>query len=353
MYDLSVPLPILNGNAPPVAPNEAIQTGQLLDARGRQIRDVRLSITDRCNFRCVYCMSPDVKYIPKMQLLTLDEYLRVIEILCSLGIEKLRITGGEPTLYPHLDELLEAVGTMGLKDIALTTNGSHIRSMWAKRWKKLGLNRVTVSLDTLRPARKDAITRSRTSLKTVIKSIDVLRDAGLTPVKVNAVVMRGVNDDEVEAFADFAHEHEIDMRLIEFMPLDAGRRWEKRHVVSAEEMLHKIRQKHDLIREEDVPSSTSMNYRFKEGMGRIGFIASVSQAFCTNCDRMRIMADGAVRPCLFSDDEWSIRGLLRENATDEELKKFFRDAMWAKSTGHRMGRDDFQRPQKTMSTIGG
>ena len=298
-------------------------------------------------------MSPDVKFIPKMQLLTLDEYVRVIEILLSLGIEKLRITGGEPTLYPHLDELLEVVGTMGLKDIALTTNGSLVRGMWAKRWKKLGLNRVTVSLDTLRPDRKDAITRSRTSLETVIRSIDILRDAGLTPVKVNAVVMRGVNDDEVEAFADFAREHEIDMRLIEFMPLDAGRRWEKRHVVPAEEMLKKIRQKHDLIREEDVFSSTSMNYRFKEGAGRIGFIASVSQAFCHNCDRMRIMADGTVRPCLFSDDEWSIRRLLRENASDEELRTFFRDAMWAKSAGHGMGRDDFQRPKKTMSTIGG
>ena len=243
MYTLNIPLHILNADTPPPAPSESKLQGKLFDSHGRQIRDLRLSVTDRCNFRCVYCMAPDVKYIPKMQLLKLDEYIRVIAVAKSLGIDKLRITGGEPTLYPHLDELLEAVGSLGLKDIALTTNGSRVRKQWARRWRELGLNRVTVSLDTLNPQRKDAITRSQTSLETVIHSIDALRDAGLTPVKVNAVVMRGVNDDEVIAFADFAQEHEIDMRMIEFMPLDAGKRWEKRHVVSANEMLEKIKTK--------------------------------------------------------------------------------------------------------------
>jgi GTP 3',8-cyclase len=298
-------------------------------------------------------MAPDVKYIPKMQLLTIDEYVRVIIIAMSLGINKLRITGGEPTLYPHLDELLERVGKLGLQDIALTTNGSRIRSQWAQRWKSLGLNRVTVSLDTLQPKRKDAITRSQTSLDTVIKSIDSLRDAGLTPVKVNAVIMRGVNDDEVADFADFAQEHEIDMRMIEFMPLDAGKRWEKRHVVSAKEMLETIRKHHDVVREEDTETSTSMNYRFKSGNGRIGFIASVTQAFCGACDRMRMMADGTVRPCLFSDNEWGIRPLLRSGASDDDLRQFFVNTMWQKSAGHGMDRDDFERPEKTMSRIGG
>ena len=298
-------------------------------------------------------MAPDVKYIPKMQLLKLDEYIRVIKIAISLGIEKLRITGGEPTLYPHLDELLEEVGKLGLKDIALTTNGSMVRSQWAQRWKSLGLNRVTVSLDTLSPQRKDAITRSQTSLETVIRSIDALRDAQLTPVKVNAVIMRGVNDDEVVSFADFAKEHGVDMRLIEFMPLDAGKRWEKRHVVSAKEMLEQIKTKHDVVREDDTKTSTSMNYRFKNGSGRIGFIASVTQAFCGACDRMRMMADGTVRPCLFSDEEWSIRPLLRSGASDYDLRSFLINTMWQKSAGHGMDRDDFQRPEKTMSYIGG
>ncbi len=298
-------------------------------------------------------MAPDVKYIPKMKLLRLDEFIRVIDIAMSLGINKLRITGGEPTLYPHLDTLLQEIGKMGLKDIALTTNGSRVRKQWAERWKEYGLNRVTVSLDTLQPQRKDAITRSHTSIVSVIEAIDTLRDVGLEPVKVNAVVMRGVNDDEIIDFADFALEHEIDMRLIEFMPLDAGRRWEKRHVVTAEEMLTQIRTKHELIAEEDPKASTSINYRFNSGNGRIGFIASVSKAFCGSCDRMRMMADGTVRPCLFSDEEWSILPLLRGGATDDDLRQFFIDAMWTKSAGHKMDRDDFERPNKTMSTIGG
>ncbi len=288
-----------------------------------------------------------------MQLLTLDEYIRLLKVVKTLGIEKLRITGGEPTLYPHLDTLIEAAANIGFDDIALTTNGSRIRSAWAERWKQIGLDRVTVSLDTLQLQRKDAITRAQTSLDTIIRAIDTLRDAGLTPVKVNAVIMRGVNDDEVVDFADFAKSHEVDMRMIEFMPLDAGRRWEKRHVVSAIEMLERIKERHELIREDDEATSTSMNYRFKEGGGRVGFIASVTEAFCGNCDRMRMMADGTVRPCLFSDEEWGIRSLLRQGASDEELRKFFVDAMWQKSAGHSMDRDDFQRPEKTMSTIGG
>jgi cyclic pyranopterin phosphate synthase len=298
-------------------------------------------------------MAPDVKYIPKLQLLRLEEYIRVIKIAMTLGIQKLRITGGEPTLYPHLDELLKEVGTLGLKDIALTTNGSRVRSQWAQRWKEYGLNRITVSLDTLKPSRKDAITRSQTSLETVIKAIDTAHSIGLTPVKVNAVVMRGVNDDELVDFATFAREHEVDMRLIEFMPLDAGRRWEKRHVVTADEMLSKISDVYELLPEDDPPTSTSKNYRFKDSAGRLGIIASVSNAFCGACDRMRMMADGTVRPCLFSDDEWSIRPLLRNGADDSTLRQFFRNAMWIKSAGHGINRDDFERPEKTMSTIGG
>ena len=336
---------------PPPAP--AMEEGVLFDSHGRQIKDLRLSVTDRCNFRCVYCMEPDVKYIPKMQLLHLDEYIRLVEVAMSLGIEKLRITGGEPTLYPQLGEFIEAVGGMGLRDIALTTNGSTLTTQIAARWKYAGLHRVTISLDTLRPSRKDAITRSHTSLKNVIRSIDIAKDAGLNPVKVNAVILRGVNDDELADFAQFAKEHAIDMRLIEFMALDAGKRWNRASVVTAKEMLEKIEPFHTLIKEDDSPSSTSMNYRFPDASGRIGFIASVSQSFCHGCDRMRIMADGTVRPCLFSDDEWSIRSLLRDGADDDALQMFFRQAMWAKSAGHGMDGADFQRPEKTMSTIGG
>ena len=298
-------------------------------------------------------MEPDVKYLPKMQLLTVHEYIRLVEIAMSLGIDKLRITGGEPTLFPKLDSLLEAVGSMGLRDIALTTNGSTLTRAIADRWKQIGLHRITISLDTLKPSRKDAITRSHTSLKDVIAAVDIAREAGLTPVKVNAVILRGVNDDELVDFAQFAKDHEIDMRLIEFMALDAGKNWNRRDIVSASEMQKKIKQKHDLVREKDHPSSTSMNYRFSSGNGRVGFIASVTRSFCGACDRLRIMADGTIRPCLFSDEEWSIRTLLRNGANDEDLRQFFINAVWAKSVGHQMDSEGFIRPKKTMSTIGG
>ena len=299
-------------------------------------------------------MEPDVKYMPKRQLLSLDEYVKIVEIAMSLGIEKLRITGGEPTLYPHLDELIEIVGSMGLKDIALTTNGSTLTRAMAEKWKDSGLHRVTISLDTLKPSRKDAITRSHTTLKDVIRSIDIAVEVGLSPVKVNAVILRGVNDDEVADFAQFAKDHAIDMRLIEFMALDAGKNWNLNEVVSAKEMLNRIEQEHTLIKEVDATSSTSMNYRFPNFRGRIGFIASVTQSFCGACDRLRIMADGTVRPCLFSDDEWSIRSLLRDGASNDTLRQRSSLMLLGQNLrGHGMGREDFIRPKKTMSRIGG
>ncbi len=197
MCGLALPLHILNQDTPPVAPNRARQSEELFDAHGRQITDVRLSVTDRCNFRCVYCMSPDVKYLPKMQLLKIDEYIRLLQLLQGMGVSKLRITGGEPTLYPYLDDLLEHAGQMGFKDIALTTNGSNIRGMWATRWKEFGLNRGTVSLDTLKPERKDASTRSQTSMDTDIRSIQLLKEAEGGTVKGKRGRMRCGNVSEV------------------------------------------------------------------------------------------------------------------------------------------------------------
>jgi cyclic pyranopterin phosphate synthase len=271
----------------------------------------------------------------------------------SLGVENLRITGGEPTLYPRLQELIKIVGSMGLNDLAITTNGSMMTRTMAEEWKDSGLNRVTFSLDTLKPSRKDSITRSHTTLKDVIRSIDIAVEVGLTPVKVNAVILRGINDDEVVQFAQFAKDHAIDMRLIEFMALDAGKKWNRADVVSAKEMLSNIEKHHTLIKEMDTTSSTSMNYRFPDSDGRIGFIASVTQSFCGACDRLRVMADGTVRPCLFSDDEWSIRHLLQSGANDDALRTFLIDAVFAKSAGHSMDSASFKRPHKTMSRIGG
>ena len=313
-------------------------------------------------------MDPDFRYMPKTQLLTLDEYVRLVRICLGLGIEKVRITGGEPTLYPHVNELVAALGAMSIRDLAITTNGSLLHGMPLNQWRHNGLRRITLSLDSLRPQRVQQITRTSAKPQAVIEAIHLARDARFHPIKVNAVIMRGVNDDEVADFADFALEHEIDMRLIEFMPLDSSRTWSRDDVVSADEMLAAIRQRHELIAVEgDDPSSTSMNYRFPENArrarrgrsgeatsyARIGIIAPVTRPFCGACSRLRITADGKVRPCLFSLSEWDLKPLLRDGASDDDLRHFIVDAVWTKQAGHGIGSTTFIQPQRTMSAIGG
>ena len=343
------------GRIPPAAPAQATQAGRLVDSHGRAIRDLRLSITDRCNYRCVYCMDPDFRYMPKRALLSLEHYVTLARVGASLGIEKLRITGGEPTLYPRLGELIAAIGAIGFDDLAMTTNGSRFDRLPLEQWRRDGLIRLTFSLDSLRPERVAAITRTAASPETVITAIRRAREAGFDPIKVNAVIMRGTNDDEIADFADFAREHAINMRLIEFMPLDSGHTWNRDSVVVADEMLEAIGSRHELavVNGAD-PSSTSVNFRFADGApGRIGIIASVSRPFCGACSRLRITADGKVRPCLFSHEEWDLRALLRDGATDDQLAKFLVDSMWTKQAGHGIGTAQFSQPARTMSAIGG
>jgi GTP 3',8-cyclase len=344
---------------PPRAPGAAHLPHRLIDSHGRTIRDLRLSVTDRCNFRCVYCMDPDFRYMPKQQLLRLEEYVTLVRVCAGLGIEKVRLTGGEPTLYPQLGELISEIGRLrpAVRDLALTTNGSLLHEMPLEQWRREGLGRITFSLDSLRPQRVTSITRSSATPRTVIEAIHMARAAGFHPIKVNAVIMRGVNDDEVADFADFALEHDIDMRLIEFMPLDSSRAWDRQMVVSADEMLAKIGERHCLIaKHEDDPSSTSLNFRFGESSGsaaRIGVIAPVTRPFCGACSRLRITADGKVRPCLFSLQEWDLRPLLRRGAGDQELREFIVNAVWTKQAGHGIGSTHFVQPERTMSAIGG
>src|SRR5262245_14802240 len=221
---VSVALPLFRSNAsnesraiPPDAPQAARLPQRLIDAHGRAIRDLRLSVTDRCNFRCVYCMDPGFRYMPKQQLLSLDEYITLVRICLSLGVQKVRLTGGEPTLYPELHELISRLGAMNVHDLALTTNGSLLDRMPLAQWRSDGLRRITLSLDSLRDDRVAAITRTTNTPQTVIRAIKLAQAAGFDPIKVNAVIMRGVNDEEVADFADFALAHGIDMRLIEFM----------------------------------------------------------------------------------------------------------------------------------------
>ncbi len=352
---MSVSLPLFDDGAPPEAPDEAQQKHGLTDQHGRRFRDLRLSVTDRCNFRCIYCMEPDVRYMPKERLLTLEEHARVLRIVIPMGIEKIRITGGEATMYPHLDDLIEEIGCHGLDDLAMTTNGSQLTADRARRWKDAGLNRLTISLDSLKPDRCRRITRSKTSLDRTLSAIDIAIDAGLAPVKVNVVVIRGINDDELPDFADFARDRGVDLRLLEFMPLDAAGDWSRDTLVPADEMVAAVAARHELIEEpRDHPASTSVNYRFKDGAGgRLGIVAPVSRPFCGDCDRLRITADGGVRPCLFSHEEWSLRPLLRGGASDADVVRFIVDAAWAKQEGHGIDAADFERPQRSMHMIGG
>jgi len=359
--------------APPPPAPDAVRLGpdgrgmpaRLLDSHGRTIRDVRLSVTDRCNFRCTYCMDPDHRYMPKMTLLSRGEYVRLCRVLARLGVEKLRITGGEPTLYPELDGLLADVAGLGFRDVAMTTNGSTMTPRRAVRWRELGLHRLTLSLDSLREDRVGAITRARTSVADTVRAIRIAQDAGFRPVKVNAVVMRGVNEDECADFADFALEHGIDMRLIEWMPLDSGRTWRRRDVVTADEMLAGIRARHELVElGRDDPSQTSLDFGFPgvdSGEARIGIIASVTRPFCGACSRLRITADGQVRPCLFSHREHDLKAVLRdpdlaaapEAEGDAEIARFLADATWTKQAGHGIQEAGFEPPARGMSAIGG
>lgn len=310
-------------------------------------------------------MDPDFRYMPKQQLLSLEEYVTLVRVAAGLGIRKVRLTGGEPTLYPEISELIRELGRLGVPDMAITTNGSLLGRMPLDEWRRNGLHRITLSLDSLRPERVRMITRTDSTPATVVEAIRLAHAAGFGPIKVNAVIMRGVNDDEVADFADFAIEHDVDMRLIEFMPLDSSRAWDRAQVVGADEMLGRIRERHELIAEEDEdPSSTSLNFRFagrengeRDGSpaGRIGIIAPVTRPFCGACSRLRITADGKVRPCLFSLTEWDLKPLLRSpgGASEEALRSFLVDSVWTKQAGHGIGGEAFVQPGRTMSAIGG
>jgi cyclic pyranopterin phosphate synthase len=334
----------------------------LRDSHNRTIRDLRLSITDRCNFRCIYCMEPDVRFFPREQLLSVDELVRLAAISRSLGIQRLRLTGGEPTLRPELDEIIERIGELHFDDLSMTTNGSLIEPSRLRLWKAAGLNRLTFSLDSAREETFAAMTRSRSTASAVLRAIEDAHAAGLGPIKVNAVVIRGHNEDQVPLLAELASKHNFEMRFIEFMPLDSGHAWNPKLLVPASEILASLQragQVTPLIRER--ASDTAETYTFvsrkpgaqSDRAGRIGIIAPVTRSFCGSCSRLRITADGKVRPCLFSLREFDVRPLLRSDADDTTLEQFMIDATWTKQPGHGISSPDFEQPARPMSAIGG
>jgi cyclic pyranopterin phosphate synthase len=351
--------------------------GRLSDAYGRVMRDLRVSVTDRCNFRCLYCLpeteeaanfyrtkfdalrNPDPpariarEWKPRSQLLTFEEIERVVRLGVGLGIEKVRVTGGEPLLRRGVEQLIgRLAGIPGVRDLAMTTNG-FLFSVLGRALRDAGLRRVSFSLDSLDHDNFKRIS-GRDGLREVLAAIDLAGELGLRPVKVNAVIIHGLNDHEIEGLAAFAHDRDLAFRFIEFMPLDSGRAWQKDHVVPGREILERVRRRFDLrpVQPEN-PSETAKRWAFADGRGEIGIIAPVSQPFCGHCNRIRLTADGKIRTCLFSLTEHDLKPLLRGGAPDDAVRERLREVVWQKEERHHIGEPDFVQPERTMSCIGG
>jgi GTP 3',8-cyclase len=324
---------------------------------GRAIRDLRVSLTDRCNFRCFYCLPHGEPPIaPKEQMLSYEEIEFVCEIFVALGIEKIRLTGGEPMLRRDIETIIRKLGRLkssGLQDLALTTNGYYLPDR-ARSLKEAGLDRVTISLDSLK---RDVFKRMTgvDVLDKVLAGIAAAKEAQLEPIKINAVIVRGHNEDEVADFAAFAREHDVKMRFIEFMPLDSGHEWSRKDVVSGKEIRERINERFPLVRM-DVKrgSETSSRYRFADGApGEIGIIAPVTEAFCGACSRIRLTADGQIRTCLFSTVEHSLREVVRSGASRDEVIEYIESVILKKEPRHFINDPGFVAPSRTMSFIGG
>ncbi len=326
----------------------------LVDGHGRSIRDLRVSVTDRCNFRCQYCMPADgLPWLDRAEVLRFEEIERVVALLASMGVSDVRLTGGEPLVrrdFPRLVQMLSAIP--GVTDLALTTNG-YLLERDADALAAAGIDRVNVSLDSLARDRFFELTR-RDSLPQVLRGLDAIaRHERIRPIKVNAVALRGFTEAEAVPFAEFARRTSFQVRFIEFMPLDADRAWSRDAVLTGDEVRALIDRVHPLEELPREPSATARVFRFRDGRGEIGFINPVSEPFCSDCNRLRLTADGKLRTCLFSVHETDLRGPLRAGASDAELETLIRDAVWRKELKHRVGEPGFRQPARTMSAIGG
>jgi len=343
--------------ASPVIPAALVKERptRLFDTHGRTITDLRISITDRCNYKCIYCRTGTMG--AQFPELSFAEYLRVAKIGASMGIAKIRLTGGEPLLRAGLVDFVRDLARIrnvdgNLLDIAITTNG-HLLAELAQPLKDAGLRRVTVSMDAVDEEKFAAITRVPGSYPKVLAGVRAAKRAGLEPVKVNCVLLRGFNEDQIAPFARFAREEGVVVRFIEFMPLEEDRVWSPETVVRLPEVLAQVNQYQPVIEIERGVSETARRFVFDDGEGEIGIIASVSNAFCNHCSRIRLTSDGKLRTCLFSTREHDLLGRMRSGADDEELASYLASVVMTKEEGHRIGEPDFVPASRTMVHIGG
>ena len=330
----------------------AAEPTSLVDGFGRVHRDLRISVTDRCNFRCTYCMPAEgLDWMAREDLLTYEELTRVARVCVErFGFNGIRLTGGEPTVRANLPVLIEQLSSLGV-DLSLTTNGTTLTNL-APALVSAGLERINISLDSLKRERFEQITR-RDELDKVLEGIDAAVGAGLAPVKINCVVMRGVNDDEIIDFARFGRERGVTVRFIEFMPLDAQGEWTNEQVVTKAEIVAAIGDVFPLEPVAERESDPAACWRYVDGGGEFGVIPSVTEAFCESCDRVRLTADGMLRHCLFATRELDLRTLLRNEATDDDLAAAITAEVGAKWAGHQINQVHFIRPARSMSQIGG
>jgi cyclic pyranopterin phosphate synthase len=349
----------------------------LADSFGRVMRDLRVSLTDRCNFRCLYCLpeteeaanfyrsKPDpvhnpappalrrLEWKPRHEILTFEEVERLVRLFVALGIRKIRLTGGEPLLRQRVEVLVAKLATIpGIQDLAMTTNG-FLFARKARLLKDAGLRRISFSMDSLDRHNFERMT-GRDALDEVRRGIGLAQEMGLNPVKVNAVVIRGLNDHELEALGEYANKNALSFRFIEFMPLDSSRSWMKEMVVPGREILDRLQARFELrpVRS-DNPAETARRWTFADGRGEIGIIAPVTEPFCGHCNRLRLTADGKIRTCLFSLHEHDLKPMIRSGATEEELAERLAGIVRQKEARHHIGEPEFTQPERTMSCIGG
>lgn len=328
---------------------------QLIDSFGRVHNNLRISVTDRCNIRCFYCMpAEDVVFMQRNELLSFEEIERVVRIGVTLGIDKVRLTGGEPLVRRDLSQLVAKIDAIpGIRDVGLTTNGILLADQ-AQELFDAGLRRINISLDALDPVKFKEITR-RDGYEKVIEGIHAAKAAGFDPVKVNAVSIRGVTESEIVPFGRMARETGVEIRFIEFMPLDADNAWERDKVLFADEIIELLsREIMPLIPLENRdPQAPATEFMFEDGLGRIGLIASVSRPFCMSCNRFRLTADGKLRNCLFSLEETDVKAMIRGNGTDDEIARAMIESVRAKKEGHEINSAKFVQPDRPMHSIGG